>query len=98
MALDIGPTGRLLEPLGDLSFEEAYDVFREIVTAGAAAGADLVVIETMSDLGEMRAAVLAAKENCELPVWATMTFEATGRTFLGVTVGAMALTLAPSWA
>ena len=69
VALDIGPTGRLLEPLGDLSFEEAYDVFREIVTAGAAAGADLVVIETMSDLGEMRAAVLAAKENCDLPVW-----------------------------
>ena len=93
VALDIGQTGRLLEPLGDLSFEEAYDVFREIVTAGAAAGADLVVIETMSDLGEMRAAVLAAKENCDLPVWATMTFEATGRTFLGVTVGAMALTL-----
>ena len=93
VALDIGPTGRLLEPLGDLSFEEAYDVFREIVTAGAAAGADLVVIETMSDLGEMRAAVLAAKENCDLPVWATMTFEATGRTFLGVSVGAMALTL-----
>ena len=93
VALDIGPTGRLLEPLGDLSFEEAYDVFREIVTAGVAAGADLIVIETMSDLGEMRAAVLAAKENCELPVWATMTFEATGRTFLGVTVGAMALTL-----
>jgi len=93
VALDIGPTGRLLEPLGDLSFEEAYDVFREIVTAGVAAGADLIVIETMSDLGEMRAAVLAAKENCELPVWATMTFEATGRTFLGVTVGAMSLTL-----
>ena len=93
VALDIGPTGRLLEPLGDLSFEEAYDVFREIVTAGAASGADLIVIETMSDLGEMRAAVLAAKENCDLPVWATMTFEATGRTFLGVTVGAMALTL-----
>ena len=93
VALDIGPTGRLLEPLGDLSFEEAYDIFREIVTAGVAAGADLIVIETMSDLGEMRAAVLAAKENCELPVWATMTFEATGRTFLGVTVGAMALTL-----
>ena len=93
VALDIGPTGRLLEPLGDLSFEEAYDVFREIVTAGVAAGADLIVIETMSDLGEMRAAVLAAKENCDLPVWATMTFEATGRTFLGVTVGAMALTL-----
>ena len=93
VALDIGPTGRLTEPLGALGFEEAYDIFREIVTAGAAAGADLVVIETMSDLGEMRAAVLAAKENCDLPVWATMTFEASGRSFLGVTVGAMALTL-----
>ena len=93
VALDIGPTGRLLEPLGDLGFEEACAVFREIVAAGAEAGADLIVIETMSDLNEMRAAVLAAKENSSLPVWATMTFEATGRTFLGVTVGAMALTL-----
>ena len=93
VALDIGPTGRLLEPLGDLGFEEAYAVFREIVAAGAEAGADLIVIETMSDLNEMRAAVLAAKENSSLPVWATMTFEATGRSFLGVTVGAMALTL-----
>ena len=93
VALDIGPTGRLLEPLGDLGFEEACEVFREIVAAGAEAGADLIVIETMSDLNEMRAAVLAAKENSSLPVWATMTFEATGRTFLGVTVGAMALTL-----
>ena len=93
VALDIGPTGRLLQPLGDLGFDEAYDVFREIVAAGVEAGADLIVIETMSDLAEMRAAVLAAKENSALPVWATMTFEATGRTFLGVTVGAMALTL-----
>ena len=93
VALDIGPTGRLLEPLGDLGFEEACEVFREIVAAGAEAGADLIVIETMSDLNEMRAAVLAAKENSSLPVWATMTFEATGRSFLGVTVGAMALTL-----
>ena len=93
VALDIGPTGRLLEPLGDLGFEEACAVFREIVAAGAEAGADLIVIETMSDLNEMRAAVLAAKENSSLPVWATMTFEATGRSFLGVTVGAMALTL-----
>ena len=93
VALDIGPTGRLLEPLGDLDFEEACEVFREIVAAGAEAGADLIVIETMSDLNEMRAAVLAAKENSSLPVWATMTFEATGRSFLGVTVGAMALTL-----
>ncbi len=93
VALDIGPTGRLLEPLGDLGFEEACEVFREIVVSGAEAGADLIVVETMSDLNEMRAAVLAAKENSSLPVWATMTFEATGRSFLGVTVGAMALTL-----
>ena len=93
VALDIGPTGRLLEPLGDLGFEEACEIFREIVVSGAEAGADLIVVETMSDLNEMRAAVLAAKENSKLPVWATMTFEATGRSFLGVTVGAMALTL-----
>ena len=93
VALDIGPIGQLLEPLGKLGFDEAYDVFREIVAAGEAAGADLIVIETMSDLYEMKAAVLAAKENSALPVWATMTFEATGRSFLGVTVSAMALTL-----
>ena len=93
VALDIGPIGQLLEPLGDLRFDEAYGIFREIVAAGEEAGADLVVIETMSDLGELRAAVLAAKENCSLPVWATMSFEASGRSFLGVTVGAMALTL-----
>ena len=93
VALDIGPIGQLLEPLGGLSFEDAYDVFREIVTAGAEAGADLIVIETMSDLYEMKAAVLATKENCDLPVWTTMTFEASGRSFLGVTVPAMALTL-----
>ena len=83
VALDVGPIGQLLEPLGSLGFDEAYDIFREIVCAGEKAGADLVVFETMSDLGEMRAAVLAAKENSSLPVWATMTFEATGRSFLG---------------
>ncbi len=93
VALDVGPLGRLMEPLGSLSFEEAYDAFRRILTAGEAAGADRVIFETMSDLQEMRAAVLAAKENTALPVWATMTFEASGRTFLGVTVPAMALTL-----
>ncbi len=93
VALDIGPIGQLMEPLGPMSFDEAYDIFREIVRAGAAAGADRIIFETMSDLQELRAGVLAAKENCELPVWATMTFEASGRTFLGVTVPAMALTL-----
>ena len=93
VALDIGPIGQLLEPLGTLSFEEAYDIFREMVVAGEAAGADLVVFETMSDLYEMKAAVLAARENTSLPIWATMTFEATGRTFVGTTISAMALTL-----
>ena len=93
VALDIGPIGQLLEPLGTLTFDEAYDIFREMVTAGEAAGADLVVFETMSDLYEAKAAVLAAKEHTRLPVWVTMTFEATGRTFVGTTVPAMALTL-----
>jgi 5-methyltetrahydrofolate--homocysteine methyltransferase len=93
VALDVGPIGQLLEPLGTLSFDEAYDIYKEMVVAGEEAGADLVIFETMSDLYEVKAAVLAAKENTKLPVWVTMTFEATGRTFVGVTVPAMALTL-----
>ena len=93
VALDIGPLGQMLEPLGTLRFEEAYDIFREIVAAGRDAGADLIVIETMSDLYEVKAAVLAAKENSSLPVWVTMTFEENGRTFVGTTVPAMGLTL-----
>ena len=93
VALDVGPIGQLLEPLGTLTFEEAYDVFREMVVAGEAAGADLVIFETMSDLYEVKAAVLAAKEHTKLPIWVTMTFEDSGRTFLGTTVPSMALTL-----
>ena len=93
VALDIGPLGQLLEPLGTLRFEDAYEAFREILVSGEQAGADFVIIETMSDLYEVKAAVLAAKENTHLPVWVTMTFEATGRSFLGVTVSSMALTL-----
>ena len=93
VALDIGPIGQLLEPLGTLTFEEAYELFKEQVVAGRDAGADLIVIETMSDLYEVKAAVLAAKENSDLPVWVTMTFEQSGRTFVGVTVPAMAMTL-----
>jgi len=93
VALDIGPLGQLLEPLGTLDFDTAYDCFREIAVAGERAGADLAVIETMSDLYEVKAAVLAVKENTRLPVWVTMTFEGTGRSFVGVTVPAMALTL-----
>lgn len=91
VALDIGPIGQLLEPMGSLSFEKAYDVFKEQVLA--AKDADLIVIETMSDLYEIKAAVLAAKENSDLPVICTMTFEKDLRTFLGCSVSAMALTL-----
>ncbi len=93
VALDIGPLGELLEPLGALSFEDAYDQFAEMMDAGAAAGADLVVIETMTDLYEAKAALLAAKEHTALPVAVTMSFDASGRTFTGCTVAAMAYTL-----
>ena len=93
VALDIGPIGQLLEPLGTLSFNEDYDIYKEMVIAGAEAGADLVVFETMSDLYEVKAAVLAARENSSLPVWVTMTFEASGRTFVGTTIASMGLTL-----
>lgn len=93
VALDVGPIGELLEPLGMLSFEKAYEIYAQVVKAGAAGGADLIIFETMTDLYEVRAAVLAAKENSTLPVWTTMSFEASGRTFTGTTVAAMALTL-----
>ena len=93
VALDIGPVGQLVEPAGSLKFEEAYDYFAEMVDAGAP-GADAVVIETMTDLYEARAAVLAAKEHApDLPILVTMTFEAGGRTFSGVSAAAAALTL-----
>lgn len=94
-ALDIGPIGEMLEPSGSLSFEEAYDIYREQVIAGEKAGCDLIVLETMTDLYEVKAAVLAAKENTSLPVFVTMTFEANGRTFSGCTPEAMAVTLPP---
>lgn len=82
VALDIGPVGQLLEPSGTLKFEEAYDIFREIVLAGR--DADVIVIETMTDLYEVRAALLAAKENSDKPVLVTMTYEENMRTFTGV--------------
>ena len=91
VALDMGPIGQLLEPTGSLTFEEAYDIYREIVEAGK--DADLIIIETMTDLYETKAAVLAAKENSNLPVFVTMTFEENGRTFTGCSVSAMCLTL-----
>lgn len=93
VALGIGPLGELLEPMGTLAFEDAYAAFAEIVSAGRDHGADLVVIETMTDLYEVRAAVLAAKENSDLPVMVSMTFEENERTFTGVSLEAMAMTL-----
>jgi len=93
VALDIGPIGQLLEPTGLLRFEDAVDIFKEEVRAAAAAGADLVMIETMTDLQEARAALLAAKECCDLPVMVSMTYEERGRTFLGHSPAAAALTL-----
>ncbi len=93
VALDIGPIGQLLEPTGTLPFEQAVDIFKEIVTAGVKAGVDLVFIETMTDLQEARAALLAAKEVCTLPVMVTITYEERGRTFLGHSPAAAALTL-----
>lgn len=91
VALDIGPIGQLLEPTGSLSFEEAYDIFKEEIVAGK--DADVIVIETMTDLLETKAAVLAAKENSNLPVFVTMTFEENKRTFTGCSVSAMVLTI-----
>lgn len=85
ISLDLGPTGRLLKPMGDLDFDEAVDIFGEVVRWGAAAGADLVLIETMNDSLEMKAAVLAAKENCRLPVCATCVFDGKGKLLTGGT-------------
>lgn len=88
-ALDIGPIGEMLEPYGTLSFEKAYELFREMILAGSEAGADLVIFETMTDLYEVKAAVLAALENSSLPIFVTMTFEESGRTFTGTCVESM---------
>ncbi|MCC8029530.1 MAG: homocysteine S-methyltransferase family protein [Lachnospiraceae bacterium] len=93
VALDVGPIGELMEPLGTLSFDDAYEIYKEMAVAGERAGADLVVFETMTDLYEVKAAVLAARENTDLPIWVTMSFEAAGRTFTGTTVASMAATL-----
>ena len=94
VAADIGPTGQLLEPMGTLPFDDAYELFAEQVRAATAAGADLFIIETMADLAETKAALLAATENSDLPVFVTMTFAEDGRTFLGTTPEVAAVTLA----
>ncbi len=91
VALDIGPIGQLLEPSGTLKFEQAYEIFKQQIIAGK--NADLIVFETMTDLYELKAAVLAAKENSDLPILCTMTFEENLRTFTGCSISSMALTL-----
>ncbi|EYE88711.1 homocysteine methyltransferase [Fervidicella metallireducens AeB] len=87
VALDIGPTGKLMEPIGTLSFEEAYYAFKEQIDN--CSGADIILIETMSDIYEAKAAVLAAKENCNLPVFCTMTLQKDGRTLTGTDIFTM---------
>jgi len=93
VALDIGPTGRLLAPAGDLGFEEAVGAFAETVRLGAAAGADLVFVETMGDVRELKAAVLAAKENAALPVYASVALGEDGKLLTGGSVACVAVLL-----
>lgn len=98
VAASLGPTGLFVEPLGDMTFQEAYDVFAEQAEACAAAGADLFIVETMADLGEARAAVMAAKERTGLPVVAQLTFAEGGRTFTGTDPETAVLVLASAGA
>lgn len=93
VALDIGPTGKLMKPLGNLEFEEAVQIFSEMVQAGVDAGADCILIETMNDVYEAKAAVLAAKENSDLPVFVTMTFDESGKLLTGGTIEVAAAVL-----
>lgn len=85
IALDLGPTGKLLKPLGELDFHEAVSIYKEVVEIGVQQGADLILIETMSDSYELKAAVLAAKENSSLPVFATVIFDEKGKLLTGGT-------------
>jgi len=85
VALDIGPTGHVLEPYGDLEPERAYEIFKEMAIAGEQAGADFATIETMSDIEELKAAMKAVRENTKLSMLVTMTFEKSGYTFMGCT-------------
>ena len=89
VAFDMGPTGKLLEPLGDLSFDECYESFKTVAITAEQSGADLVIIETMSDTLEAKAAVLAVKENTNLPIFCTMTFDENGKTLTGADVVVM---------
>lgn len=93
VALDIGPIGKIMEPTGNLSFESAYKLFKNQIVIGEKYGADLVLIETMTDLYEAKAAVLAAKENSSLPIFCTMTFQDDGRTLMGTDAKTMVFVL-----
>ncbi len=93
VALSMGPIGDILEPFGNLKFDDAYSYYKEMILAGERAGADILVFETQTDLLEVKAGVLAAKENSKLPIFVTMTFEADGRTFTGALIESAAITL-----
>ena len=93
VALDIGPIGEMLEPMGTLTFDKAYEIFKRQVIQGEKSGADLIIIETMMDLYEAKAAVLAAKENSKLPIFCTMTFDEDERSFTGCTPESMVATI-----
>lgn len=92
IALDVGSTGKLLKPRGDVSFEEIYEVFKEQVVVGEKEGADVILLETFTDLDELRAAILAAKENTSLPIFCTMSFEENEYTFFGTSLESMVKT------
>lgn len=93
IGLDLGPTGKLLEPMGDLPFEDAVTLFSDVVKIGAKRGCDFIIIETLSDIYEAKAALLAAKENSDLPVLATLVFDEGGRLLTGASVESAILTL-----
>ena len=89
VALDIGPTGKLLKPLGDLDYEDAIEAFSKVVKAGMKAEPDLIIIETMNDPYELKAAIIAAKENSSLPIFATFVLDEKGKTITGCDISAM---------
>lgn len=93
IALSLGPIGDLLEPFGTLRFEEAYDIYKEVVICAKEFDIDIIAIETFTDLYDIKAAVLAVKENSNFKVFTSMSFEASGRTFTGTKISSMALTL-----
>lgn len=89
VAMDLAPTGKLLKPFGTMEFDEAYELYKEMVIAGAEAGADIMMVETMGDTYEIKAAILAIKENCDLPIFATVTFDEKGKLLTGANVEAV---------